>query len=115
MLALLKAALDQSVVGDVVWADAVMKHARVHLHCSCCVADLQTGLDHARVDKDARLDTFSSHVLQDAQRFVDVSHSLVYLCEDRKCDVRWLDLEFAHVAEALEGHVGFVRFEATIK
>ena len=105
MLTLVHAALDQSVVSDVVGYNGVGDHAIVHEDGLVDHVSLDASLDHASVDENTRLNSLSLHLVKDSERFFDLAQVLVYLGQNGVSHITWLDLELPHIGVALERHL----------
>lgn len=92
-----KAALDDGVIGDVVWSNAFLEHQTVHFEGLVDSEGLETRLDHAGIDKNTCFYACSFHFFKDVQGLVDVSHLLVDFCKDGVGYITCFDFEFFHV------------------
>lgn len=112
---LVHAALDESEVSDVVRRNPIIHHSFVHQDCLFDHVGLDARLDHAGVHKDSWLHPLLLHLVENSQRFFDLSELLVDLCQNGVGDIACLDLQLLHVAVALQSHLQLVGLQASVQ
>lgn len=82
LLVLKETALDESVVCNVVWLNIFRNHLFEHLDSLLDDAGLNAGLNHASVNKNSRLHTFSFHFIKNSKSFINMPSLLVDFSKD---------------------------------